>query len=341
MIATLFGVQDLCDAIENHTQKNFELISCVINKLRGDIVNNFWRLCYYSVFPCFIFYKNSKLDVVIGWQQFYAINYALYSRLFHTKRAKLIVVLNFTYRKKRGLAGFIYRKYIQYVVTSPYIDYLHVLSSTYAKDCCKELGVPFEKFVVTGFGVPDIYSKISTLKKPCDFDYCLSVGRSNRDFDFLVRVWEQGLLKKHQLVIISDTWKHKTPLPKNIYHYANVRGEDVLPWIVNCEILIIPIDNGSVCSGDTVLLTSMMTKRPVVVTKPSTLAEMYVEDDVDGICISKDEKSAAQAIVRVQENQRLKEKLSENARRSYVSKYSRYHMGEAIAKKIFCKKTAF
>lgn len=328
-------IKDFCEAMEQYSHKEFTIHSCVTNRLQGNLFSNILRFFLYFVFPLFVYLKKKNPEIVIGWQQFYAINYAFFSKLFHAKRAKVVVVLFFTYKKKRGLAGLVYKKYIEYVMRSQYVDYVHVLGMTYAKECSIDLGIPLEKFIVSHFGFPDIYSKISILQRPFDNNYCLSIGRSNRDFDFLVNLWKQEILSKHQLIIISDTWKSKTPLPENIHHLDNVKGEAAYPWIANCEAMIIPIDDGNICSGDTVLLMGMMAQKPVVITEPSTLAEMYIKDKVDGICISKDINNAAQIIAEVLDNKELKENIGRNARNSYICNYSRHHMGETIAKNLF------
>ena len=65
------------------------------------------------------------------------------------------------------------------------------------------------------FGVPDIYDKWKNSNVD-ENDYTLSIGRSNRDFDFLVKAWKQPCLSKRKLVIISDMYHPTEPVPNNI-----------------------------------------------------------------------------------------------------------------------------
>ncbi len=74
----------------------------------------------------------------------------------------------------------------------------------------------------------------------------------------------------------------------------------------------------------------MMFAKPVVVTTPSTLAEMYVTDNENGMCISKDIKEAARKISNLLENKAEILRLGNVARKSFVSNYSRYSMGSAL-----------
>lgn len=74
----------------------------------------------------------------------------------------------------------------------------------------------------------------------------------------------------------------------------------------------------------------MMFAKPVVVTTPSTLAEMYVTDNENGMCVPKDIKEAARKISNLLENKAEILRLGNVARKSFVSNYSRYSMGSAL-----------
>ena len=222
---------------------------------------------------------------------------------------------------------------MKFSCNNKYVDYLHVPSYNYVPICSKDLGVDENKFIVTGFGVPDTYNEMKDLKVPLD-NYSFSIGRSNRDFDFLVKVWSQQCLKNRLLVIASDTWKPTSELPANVVHRNDIKYEDSFAWINNCDLCITPIADGNICSGDTVLLTGMMFAKPVVVTVPSTLAEMYVKDGHNGICISKNPKNAAQRISELLNNKTGMEQLGKTARNSFLSNFSRKSMGISICSKI-------
>ena len=165
-------------------------------------------------------------------------------------------------------------------------------------------------------------------------NYSLSIGRSNRDFDFLVKVWSQPCLKNNILVIASDTWKPNQDLPSNIIYRNDIKYKESFAWIKYSQICITPIDDINLCSGDTVLLTGMMFARPVVITKPSTLAEMYVEDGVNGVCIEKNTEKAALIISNLLNDDEKRETLGNNARKCFLDKFSRKSMGIQLCKNI-------
>ncbi len=327
-------IEDFRKGLERGRRENYITNSSISNGGHGGFLKNLARYFKYFLFPFLIFLKRKSVSEIIGWQQFYAINFAFFCRLFCVKKTFKVVVVNFTYKRKPGLIGSIYYRYMKYATSNSYINYFHVLSYTYANDLSEILSIPRERFIVTPFGVSDNYEKYSLLRNPLGESYTLSIGRSNRDFDYLVSVWKEMGIEKEKLVIISDVWQPKTPLPNNIIHFSNIVGEESVAWLANCKISITAIDNGNICSGDTVLLTGMMLKKPTVITTPSSLSEMYIEDGVDGVCIPKNKDKAAAILHNLLIDTNMQTNLGGNARRKFMENFSRESMGFAIGNAI-------
>ena len=76
----------------------------------------------------------------------------------------------------------------------------------------------------------------------------------------------------------------------------------------------------------------MMFSKPSVVTTPSTLAEMYVRHQENGLCIPKDVEKAAQMIAELLANKEQMATLGAKARKSYLDNFSRESMGKALIK---------
>lgn len=328
-------VQTFSEAISSVLKED-----CTIKVARSDYgqknkLINIFRYIKYFMAPLLFFLSREKCDLLLGWQQFYALNMAFYCRLFKVKKSTKIVALNFTYKRKKGFLGSIYYKYMKYCVDNIYLDFMHVPSYNYVESCSEELGVDKSKFIVRGFGVPDLFDNWKQSKVDCS-DYSLTIGRSNRDFDFLVSVWGTPCLEKHRLVIISDTYMPKKELPKNVILRNDITGDEQFPWIANADLVIIPINDGTICSGDTVLLNSMMLKRTTIVTTPSTLQEMYIKDGYNGFAIAKDINLFAQQVCEFLSDDKRRNEIGENARKMYLENFSRYAMGRQIAE--FLKK---
>lgn len=314
----------------------FSIRSAISNKGHGSLLKRLGRYASYFTFPFGIFLRRRRYDMIVGWQQFHAINFAFFCRLTGVKKRCKVVCVNYTYKTKPGLVGRIYERYMRYAIGKGYVDAIHVPSHAYADEVAKTLGFPRERIIVIPFGTPDNYEPWSRLESPVAGEpYSLAIGRSNRDFDFLAAMWSRPELKGHRLVIISDSWKPTAPLPPDITHLDNVVGDASFPYIANCRLSLVPVEHPLICSGDTVLLNSMMMLKPVVVTSPSTLAEMYVTDGFNGLYIDKTDIAASAAkVAALLESEAEMSRMGRNARESYMQNFSRTAMGRNLMQRL-------
>lgn len=307
---------------------DFEIESRISNWKRTGAVSELKRYGMYFAVGFRTFLDRRKYMAIVGWQQFYALIFCFFCSLFRVKKCTTVIALNYTYKEKKGKFAKIYRWFMGKCLADGYMDYLHVLSNGYADEIAKEFRFPRDRIIVTGFGVNDEYERISGLKCPEPYNtdgYALAIGRSNRDYDFLIDAWSDIA---YPLVIISDTYAGTTDNP-NIRILRNVAGAESEPWIANCDLMIVPIDDGSICSGDTVLLTAMSLKRKIIVTEPSTLAEMYVVNGENALLTPKDKKVFKKIVQEILEQPQYRN-LGESARESFLKDYSRAGMGKKI-----------
>lgn len=90
-----------------NTQGRWDVKSCVTNTSfyhtrLGTIV----RYLLYFLFPLRYVLSAQFYGVVLGWQQFYALNYAFWLRLLRIRSSVRIVVMTFIYiKRRRGFLG--------------------------------------------------------------------------------------------------------------------------------------------------------------------------------------------------------------------------------------------
>ncbi|MBR2716090.1 MAG: glycosyltransferase [Ruminococcus sp.] len=303
--------------------------SHISNFMRTGKFSELRRYMIYFFVALKYFLCRKKYNVIVGWQQFYVLIISFYCSLFKVKKSNILVAANYTYKDKKGKAHKIYKWFMSKCLCKDYLDYIHVPSNEYADIISKEFNFPRERIIVTTFGVNDRYKKLSILSPPSDFDkesYALAIGRSNRDYDFLIKAWE-GI--DYPLVIVCDTFKGEIDNP-NITLLTDVTGEDSYPYISNCAVMIVPIDDGSICSGDTVLLNAMALKRKIIVTKPSTLAEMYVKDKENALLTPKEEETFIRTVKQVLYSSEFDD-LGDKARESFLENFSRHSMGVKVS----------
>ncbi len=326
---------EICELVDslNIEQDLFDICSHISNWKRKNVFTELRRYIKYFSVSFLYFLKKREYDMVVGWQQFYALIFAFYCNVFSVKKYPKLVALNFTYKEKKGKFARVYRWFMGKCVSEKYMSFLHVLSSDYADYISNEFAFPRERIIVTAFGIRDRYHELSMLSAPGGYEkdgYALAIGRSNRDYDFLLRAWQDI---NYPLVIISDTYRKQCD-NDNIEIYNDITGEESNKWIANCGLMIIPIDDGSICSGDTVLLTAMSLQRRILVTVPSTLAEMYIENGVNAVLAEKDEVKFAQMVKQMLYTDAYCS-LGQRARESFLGCYTISAMGNEVRNKVF------
>lgn len=305
-----------------------------LNKHRKGKLDELRR--YYNYFKggYWLYRHRNEYENIICWQQFYALTYGFFCSIFHKKNHCCTVACNYTYKEKGGLIKHPYFWFMKKCLSSGGVSYIHVLSDLYADRVCFELGFDRKKTIVTAFGILDEYDKYSELDPPEGYKkngYFLAIGRSNRDYDFLMDVWKKI---NYPLVIVSDKYNRESDNP-NVAIRRDVGAEDQYNWISNCRANILCLDDGNIASGDTVLLSAMSLARINIVSSPSTLTEMYIENGVNGLSVDKDLVRFREVITELLDGKY--DYIEEKARNSFIERFSRQSMGEMIGKYIESK----
>lgn len=302
------------------------------NQGRKNKLGNLIRYIKYFLFPFWIFLNRKKYDCIIGWQAFYGLLFAFYCRLFHVRKQNTLLIKNFTYKPKHGFIGKIYFAFMKYIVKSQYVDVFVCTSQTFCDYCAKQFDEPVGRFVYLPFGVND-FTKQVNMMTPASNEYILSLGRSNRDWDFLIHSLGGT---EYKVRIVCDEL-HRENLPSNITVYNSVWGNESFEFIRNCKMMIIPIMDGEIGSGETVLLQTMSFSKPIIITKPSCLADDYVTDGETGLVVPKERDALLEAIKRLEEDQELYEHIAKNSRKLYEEKHSLFSYGTYIGKTLMEK----
>ena len=94
--------------------------------------------------------------------------------------------------------------------------------------------------------------------------------------------------------------------------------------------MIIPIMDGKIGSGETVLLQTMSFSKPIIITKPSCLADDYVADGETGLVAEKNKNELVSAVDRLWNDSDLYNKISRNCRKLYENKHSLLSYGKYV-----------
>lgn len=321
-------MQQFKEGLEETSKIKFETHVMNANKGRTKKIDNIIRYIKYYIFPLKLFFNRKKVKRVVAWQQFYGLIYAFYCRLFKVKKCNYLYINVFIYREKKGLIGKIYYKFMKYIVTSDYIDKMSTTSKSECELYSKIFGVNVNKFVFTPFGVNSIEEKVRDIKCDENEKFILALGRSNRDWNFLIDTLKNS---EYKLKIICDELKVKEKY-KNIEIINNVCGQKSYEYIKKAFCVIIPIKNPEISAGQTVLLNSMQLKKPIIVTESRGLTDDYIVNGKTGFIIKKDKNELINVLKELYTSKELYNEIANNAYNIYKEKYSIKALGKIVGK---------
>lgn len=290
----------------------------------GNRLRNLW--CY-VVFPLLVFLRRRRYDVIVTPQQFYGLLLAFYCRLFHVRKTFWLVVISLIYLPKQGVIGKVYERFMKYITGSPYIDLYIVRSSRELQTYQQQLGIAPDKLRLVPLGLGGNFEAPhdATMQER---KYILSVGRSNRDYAFLIDTLEDS---DYNVDIICDTCT-LTPRNPRIKVHRDIFATTPL-WVKNCYCVVIPLRDTQVSSGQLVLLHAMMEGKPVIVTDADAVRD-YIEPGVTGLTIHNTRQELLEALDRLYHDTELYDRLATAARASFTKKFSAEREVERIGEEV-------
>lgn len=319
--------------LEEGSGEKWTVWACVSNKGRSRGYNVI-RYFKYLFFPLAVYLERKRFGKMFAWQVFYAVGFGFYDRLLGGKADNLVAGKNLIYRPKGGWVGRLYLKWLKYAAGRGRRELYLVSSQAYRTYLEEQVGVESCRLKAMPFGKED-FTRTEEAKAPRKENrdwpagsYLLALGRSNRDYDWLVEALDGTGRNLH---IISDEYR-PARLPGNVRVSGNLSGLQVLPYLRDAGAMVLPLADGRIDSGETVLLMGYMFRKPVLVTGPSCLAEDYVRDGETGLVVEKDGDGTAlrAALARLEADPGLAERLGTAARRAYEEKHSEFEYGRRV-----------
>lgn len=301
-----------------------DIYSKSLNRLHGSFFKNLLRTIMYVVLSLKWIQCYKKSDVVIAWQQFFGIGMAFWLRLFHIRKKANIIVMTFIYKPKMGLLGKIYRRFIDYAVSSDYISRLVVCSSSEVKLYSEELGILVDKIVFIPYFLPE-YDTPEVDPELAGRNYVFSTGRSNRDYDSLISA---ATMLGYEYIVACDELQNRNYAP-NIEIISNIYDDKMRRYMFNSTIVAVSLKNPDVSSGQLVFLQAMQFGKVIMCTDCPTVRD-YLEDGRNAILVKTPEQWPEE-IDRVMKDTELRLCLSKTARNDYQSVFSMDKFTQKIA----------
>lgn len=266
-----------------------------------------------------IFLNRKKYLKVLAWQQFLGLILVFYFNIFKVKEFPKLYIMTFIYKPKKGLIGKIYFKFIKYILNSKYIEKVICFSNSEIKYYSNLFGVDSTKFEYCLYAVDPQQESLAdenTSEEIVNKNYFLSVGRSNRDYPFLI---DSLVGTSYHVVILCDKLEQRQE--DNIKIYNNVFDEEYLSYLKNCLAVIIPLKDENISSGQFVFLKAMEYGKPVIITENKTIHE-YIKNEYNGLVINKDKNSLIAAMEKLLNDPTYYIDISNNAKKHYKENFS-------------------
>lgn len=316
---------EFVQGLEQSTGEDWTVMSWDNAGLNKNKLSKIKRVFGYFTHAFEVFWIRKKFDQIVAWQQFYGIIYALMCCLFHVKKSNLMIVMTFIYKEKRGIIGKIYKKYMSKAVNSKYIDKLIVFSHKEVEYYNSIFKPSTEKFIYFPLGISsNIVQGETTLDVRTPF--LLSVGRSNRDYKFLLECIKS---MPYQFVIITDSIDNKTNLPSNVRLLDNVRGDEYLKILKKSTAVLIPLEDPNISSGQLVMLQAMQYMKPIVITESNTTGD-YVKNSYNAVVCQKNLKDFRIGIERIMSDSDLRERIIQNGYKKFQNTFSLSALGKNV-----------
>ncbi len=286
------------------------------------------RYIKYFVLPLHVYMVRHNYNIIVGWQSFYATNFAFYCRLFKAKKENKLVIQHCVYKPKIGILGELYKRYMRFALNNEYVDIIQTDAKGYAKVLQDSFNIPKEKIMFAQFGVID-FASWDIPEKSNDFkDYVLCIGRSNRDWDYIIETLKDTDIP---VVIICDT-ADKSKETDNIKILTDIDNEESLFYFKNCKCTLIAVKDGQLSSGETVFCQQLAFGKPAIIVKPCSLINNYLIEGYNGVSVERDADELIRAIRLMYQDQKYYKELTDNCRKDFEEKYTLFRHGEKMGK---------
>lgn len=313
-------VLDFKNGLQSSTNKQWTVYVNKSNKLQKNLLDRVIRYIKYFLFPLKIFLGRKTVENIVAWQQFYGILYAFYCNLFKVKKSSKLIIMTFIYKEKKFL-GKLYYRFIKYAIDNKYVDYIICFSRNECEYYSKIFNISTEKFIFLKLGI----DKININNEYGEKNYIIAPGRSNRDYEFLIKVLKN---EKYDLKIICDSMAKEKKGKIQIYN--DIMGDKYFSMLKNADCVIVPLKDKNISSGQLVILQAMQLRVPIIVTEAMGISD-YIINGYNGIVINKSKTELLEAIQKL-EDKDFRKKIVDNAYRDYLENYLLSSLGKNMGK---------
>lgn len=264
-----------------------------------------------------IFQKNSY-NIVISWQMRLGICYGILKRLFHVGRPPIHVIQDFHINLTRNDRPYRLKTALMRLAI-PGIDYFFCTSREEEGIYSRMFGIEPSRIVF--LPLTEAPQGFSENNYPPG-DYIFSYGKSDRDFDTLLRA-VAPLDKK--TYILCPNYRPKEAMPENVVIISNHLPQGELDrWIGSSRLVVIPLVDYRIAAGQISMLEVMARGRPLIITENMATKEYGRHGETALFFKAGDSQGLAEHICYLWNNRDAAEFMARKAREEARHFYDRH-----------------
>lgn len=259
--------QVVIDAMEQATGLTVELN--YIDSIGSKSINAIKRHLSYIKIAHRVFKKSEDYQIVVFWQQFIGIYYALISLFLSFKKPKTpIVILTLIYIKRNGIKGSLHKWVYNKTVNSRFVKGIVCHSSEELKYYSEQFGAENKhkfNFLPIGEGVdkPSVVSSSG--------NYFFAGGTSNRDYKVLAKAFAES--DDHLKIACQPNDVAGIDFTNNVEVLHGIYGDEFHELMAGAKAILITLNDPNVSAGQLVLLNAMRHKKVSIITDGNGMAD--------------------------------------------------------------------
>ncbi|MBA4369931.1 MAG: hypothetical protein C0403_20065, partial [Desulfobacterium sp.] len=200
--------------------------------------------------------------------------YGILKRIVHSQKPPMHIIQDFHIDLTQTWG--LYRLNLALLkLAIPGIDYFCCTSTEEEEVYSQMFNIPRSRIVFMPLVLPLVESP-SRFEEPSHpkKDYIFSYGKSDRDFDTLIRSVTSLNIKTY---ILSQKYKPKIAVPENVCILREyVSGTEMIQWIASSRMVVFPLKDYRISAGQLSMLEVMALARPLIITENMATKEYAV-----------------------------------------------------------------
>jgi len=260
--------------------------------------------------PLLALMRRKRFDVVISWSMRTGVCYGILKHIFHMQRLPLHIIQDFHVDLSQTRWFYRFRLFLLKLAI-PGIDYFFCTSTEEEEIYSQMFNIPREHIIF----LPLVESS-STFKEPSrpPKDYIFSFGKSDRDYDTLVRAAASLNIKTY---ILSNKYHPKMPVPENVTIIReHISGKELFDWIASGRVVVLSVKDYRVSAAQISMLEVMALARPLVITENMATKEYAVHKQTAMFFEAGNDRDLASCIQYLWNNREAAEQMGYQARQA-------------------------